>query len=208
VHRISTGENAIQLARETFLAHTDNHFSNKNGTKRSQSPYETSHPSSFRERQQDPKIQIACGRPREVEETIPVMLLHQAFGQFMDDIQTYTATEEDNNFIGKFAHVMSALYENEGQRLEAVSDVLDGYHIRLRLNRKVHGTAYATDGDMSVDVHNRRHPFIIVEFKNETASSNSEPYMQALMYYLQSTRTYAPTLSGSTLPCLLVAIFG
>ncbi|KAG1717267.1 hypothetical protein EDB19DRAFT_1654461, partial [Suillus lakei] len=149
-----------------------------------------------------------CGRPREVEETIPVTLLHPAFGQFIDDSQTHIATEEDNNFIGKLAHVMSALYENEGQRSDAVSEVFDGYHLRLRLNRKVQGTAYATDGDMSIDVNDRRHPYVIVEFKNETANSNSEPYIQALMYYLQSTRTYAPTLSGSTLPCLLAVIFG
>jgi Crinkler effector protein N-terminal domain len=207
MHAISTGEDAIRIARESFLADTDKYFQSK-GKKRSQSPSETSHPSSFRERQQETKIQIACGRPREVEETIPVTLLHPAFGQFIDDSQTHIATEEDNNFIGKLAHVMSALYENEGQRSDAVSEVFDGYHLRLRLNRKVQGTAYATDGDMSIDVNDRRHPYVIVEFKNETANSNSEPYIQALMYYLQSTRTYAPTLSGSTLPCLLAVIFG
>ncbi|KAG1759642.1 hypothetical protein EDD22DRAFT_980980 [Suillus occidentalis] len=61
---------------------------------------------------------------------------------------------------------------------------------------------------MCINVNNHHHPYVIVEFKNEAAVSNSEPYMQVLMYYLQSTRTYAPSLSGSSLPCLLVAIFG
>ncbi|KAG1758953.1 hypothetical protein EV702DRAFT_986033 [Suillus placidus] len=196
------------MARESFLTHTDNHFLKGIGNKRSQSPSETSQPSSFRDRQKDSKIQIACGRPREVEETIPVMLLHPAFGQFIDESQTHIATDEDNHFIGKLAHAMSTLYENEGERVDAVSKVLDGYHIRLRLKRKVQGTAYEMDGDVSIDVNDRRHPYVIVEFKNETGSSTSEPYVQALMYYLQSTRTYAPTLSGSTLPCFLLAIFG
>ncbi|KAG2335903.1 hypothetical protein BDR05DRAFT_978881 [Suillus weaverae] len=171
-------------------------------------PHSTSQPSSFRDRQKDSKIQIACGRPREVEETIPVMLLHPAFGQFIDDSQTHVATEEDNNFIDKLAHVMSALYEHEGLRVDKVSEVLAGYNVRLRLNRKVQGAAYQTDGDMSIDINDRRHPYVIVEFKNETTSSKSEPYVQALMYYMQSTRAYAPTLSGSTLPCFLLAIFG
>ncbi|KAG1720973.1 uncharacterized protein EDB91DRAFT_1064611 [Suillus paluster] len=207
MHPISTGEDAIRIARESFLAHTDNHFHSK-GKKRSQSPSETSHPSSFRERQLDTKIQIACGRPREIEETIPATLLHPAFGQFIDDSLTHTVTEEDNNLVGKLAHVMSALYEDENKRADAVSEVLEGYHLRFHLKRKIQGTAYETDGDMSIDVNNRRHPYVIVEFKNEAAKSNSEPYLQALMYYLQSTRTYAPSLSGSTLPCLLVVIFG
>ncbi|KAG1758797.1 hypothetical protein EV702DRAFT_986044, partial [Suillus placidus] len=142
------------------------------------------------------------------EETIPATLLHAAFGQFIDDSRTHTVTEEDNIFIGKLARVMSELYEYEHNRTDAVSEVLEGYHLRLRLNRKVQGTTYETDGDMSIDVNNRRHPYVIVEFKNEAASSNSEPYIQALMYYLQSTRTYAPSMSGSTLPCFMVVIFG
>ncbi|KAG2029126.1 hypothetical protein BDR03DRAFT_881769 [Suillus americanus] len=153
---------------------------------------------------------MACGRPREVEETIPLTLLYPAFSQFIDDSQscTYIPTEEDNNFIGKLAHVMSAMYENEGERSDAVSEVLAGYNLRLFLKRKVPGTAYEMDGDISIDVNNRRHPYLIVEFKNETANSKSEPYIQALMYYLQSTRPYAATLSGSTLPCLVLVIFG
>ncbi|KAG2108873.1 hypothetical protein DEU56DRAFT_874522 [Suillus clintonianus] len=209
MHAISAGEDAIQIARQSFLANTDTHFT-KGGKKRSQSPSASSHPSSFRVRQQDPNLQMACGRPREVEETIPLTLLYPAFGQFIDDSQscTYIPTEEDNNFIGSLAHVMSAMYENEDQRREAVSKVLNGYNIRLSLNGKVRGTRYITDGNMSMTVDDRCHPYVIVEFKNETAGSGSEPYIQAAMYYLQATRTYAATLSGSALPCFLLIIFG
>ncbi|KAG1756188.1 uncharacterized protein EDB91DRAFT_1241284 [Suillus paluster] len=81
-------------------------------------------------------------------------------------VQVYSETnKEDNNLIGKLAHVMSALYENENKRIDVVSEVLNGYHLRLRLNHKVQGTAYETDGDMSIDVNNHRHPYVIVEFK-------------------------------------------
>jgi hypothetical protein len=211
VHRISTGENAIQMARESFLANTDDYSKRKTSQsrmKRSQSPSNSSHPSSFRERQLDTQLQIACGRPREVEETIPATLLHPAFGQFIDDSRTHTVTAEDNNLVHELADVMSALYENENKRVDAVTEVLGRYRLGLRMNRKVQGTAFVTDADMSIDVHNRRHPYVIVEFKNEAATSTSEPYMQALLYYLESTRTYAPNMYGSALPCFLLVIFG
>ncbi|KAG2336055.1 hypothetical protein BDR05DRAFT_1006204 [Suillus weaverae] len=99
---------------------------------------------------------------------------------------------------------MSALYEHEGLRVDKVSEVLAGYNVRLRLNRKVQGAAYQTDGDMSIDINDRRHPYVIVEFKNETTSSKSEPYVQALMYYLQSTRAEE---EGKSLPYLLWLAF-
>jgi hypothetical protein len=63
VHYIPTGENAIQLVQESFLAHTNNYFSKGKSSKQSQSPSETSYSSLFRKWQEDPKTQIACGHP-------------------------------------------------------------------------------------------------------------------------------------------------
>lgn len=39
---------------------------------------------------------IPCGRSHDLEEIIPLTLLHQVFGQFIDDCQTGTVTEDDN----------------------------------------------------------------------------------------------------------------
>ncbi|KAG2029989.1 hypothetical protein BDR03DRAFT_879427 [Suillus americanus] len=177
-------------------------------SKRSQSPSSASHPSSFRERQGNQKLQIACGRPRELDETIPTTLLHPVFGQFIDDSRTHTITEEDNRLVDELANVMSALYGAENERVDAVSKVLAGYGLGFLVKCKVKGTVYETDAEMSVDVHNNRHPFVISEFKNEAATSSSEPYMQALAYYLESTRGFASKMSRSALPCFLLIIFG
>ncbi|KAG2029998.1 hypothetical protein BDR03DRAFT_1017658 [Suillus americanus] len=154
------------------------------------------------------KLQIACGHPRELDETIPTMLLHPVFRQFIDDSRTQTITEEDNRLVGKLANVMSALYGAENERVDAVSKVLAGYGLGFLVKCKVKGTVYETDTEMSVDVHNNRHPFMISEFKNEAATSSSEPYMQALAYYLESTRGFASKMSRSALPCFLLIIFG
>jgi hypothetical protein len=193
------------MARESFLADID-HYSKKSN--RSQSPSNSSHPSSFRERQRDKKLQIACGRPRNIEETIPATLLHPVFGEFIDDCRNHTITEEDNNLADELANVMSALYDHENKRVDEVSEVLVRYRLGFHLNGKVQGTAYVMDADLSIDLHNNRHPFVIAEFKNEAATSSSEPYMQALAYYLESTRASAPRMSGSALPCFLLVIFG
>ncbi|KAF9220631.1 hypothetical protein BS17DRAFT_848507, partial [Gyrodon lividus] len=159
-----------------------------------QSPSSGSHFSSFRERQGNEKLQIPCGCPRDLEETIPTTLLHPVFGQFIDDCRTHTITEEDNNLVKESANVMSALYETEDKRVDAV--------------RKVHGTPYVTDADMSVDIHDDRRPYVIARFKNEAATSSSEPYVQAIAYYLQLTRASASRMLGSALPYFLFILFG
>jgi hypothetical protein len=205
VNRVIEGEDPIKFARESFLANMDDYSRKK---KRSNSPSNSSHPSSFRERQRDKKLQIACGRPRELEEAIPATLLHPVFGQFIDDSRTHTITENDNNLVDELANAMSAIYENENKRVETVNEVLSRYNLGFRLNSKVQGTTYFTDADMSVEVQNNQHRFVIAEFKNEAATSSSEPYMQALSYYLESTRAYAPRMSGFALPCFLLILFG
>jgi hypothetical protein len=214
-NRVIEGEDPIRIARESFLANMDDYANKKKSqsnskskSKRSQSPSNASHPSSFRERQCDEKLQIACGRPRELEEAIPATLLHPVFGQFTDDSRTHAITEEDNNMVDELANAMSALYANENQRINAVGEVLKRYRLDFHLNGRVHGTAYVTDADMSVNIRNNRHPVVIAEFKNEAAVSSSEPYMQALSYYLESTRASAPRMSGFALPCFLLTIFG
>ncbi|KAG1904979.1 uncharacterized protein F5891DRAFT_925229, partial [Suillus fuscotomentosus] len=132
------------------------------------------------------------GHPRKLKETIPATLLHPAFGQFINDSQTHTTTEDDNNIVHELANVMLAFYKDE----------------KSEWKHKVQDTAYAMDADMFIDIHNHHHLFVIAKFKNKAATSNSEPYLQALSYYLESIRTYAPRMSESALPCLLLIHFG
>ncbi|KAG1812983.1 hypothetical protein EV424DRAFT_1473521 [Suillus variegatus] len=150
---------------------------------------------------------MSCSCPRELEETIPATLLHLAFGQFIDDSQTHMTTEDDNNLVHELANVMLGFYENENKRVEAVSDVLARYQLSFQLNRKLQGTAYVMDADISINIHNHCHPFVIAEFKKEAVTSNSEPYLQALSYYLESTRTSTPRMSGSASPFFLLILF-
>ncbi|EGO25017.1 hypothetical protein SERLADRAFT_438622, partial [Serpula lacrymans var. lacrymans S7.9] len=183
----------IATARNKFLISTPKEKPSATGT-----------PSEFRRRQNNSQHlkSIPCGRPREYEETIPVTLLHPVFGQFLDDCQTIDVTADDNSFVEHLAIAMSALYENENGRLEAVDKVFQKYRFHFTIT-KTKTTAYITDADMQ----SQGHRYVIAEYKNETGNASAEPYFQAIGYYLEGTRDKAVKFSRSPLPCLLLAIF-
>ncbi|KAI9459631.1 hypothetical protein HD554DRAFT_2206982 [Boletus coccyginus] len=191
------GVDPIKAAREDFI---------KARPKRS--PSDGSHPSSFRKTQRAGNTQIPCGRPRDPEEIIPATLLHPVFGEFVDDCQTGTMAEDDNQFVGKLANAMSDLYDDEAERVKAINDLFSkAAHLHFNTHKKVARSNYVMDANISLN-DTRLPCYVIAEFKNEAATSASEPYMQAVAYYLEATRIFAPSMSGSALPCFLLILFG
>jgi len=102
----------------------------------SKAPSDSSHPSSFHGWQRNPTTQIRCGRPHDPEETIPAMLLHPAFGQFLDDCKTHSITKEDNAFIRKFANAMSEVYDNEKSEWTRSTRCLQATELDFALPRR------------------------------------------------------------------------
>ena len=96
---------------------------------------------------------------------------------------------------------MRDIYDEEDKRKEAV----------LKLFRK-HGMdtkptmigKFTTDGDLSIGEFR----LLIAEFKNEVGSKGAEPFFQAILYYLEATRSLASEYHNSVLPCIIVVIFG
>lgn len=174
-------------------------------TKRS--PSDGSKPSAFRETQGAKHTHIPCGRPRDPEELIPVTLLHPVFGQFVDDCQTGTMTEGDNQFCSKLANALSDLYTSEQGRAKALDVVFKDGHVYFNFLEKIPGTDYQMDASLSIDGADLP-PYCIAEFKNEVGSSTSEPYMQAVAYYLEATKKHASRQPKSTWPCVLLVVFG
>ncbi|KAI5995839.1 hypothetical protein F5J12DRAFT_855433 [Pisolithus orientalis] len=183
----------IMVARNNFLR-----------DRPKKSPSSSGQPSSFHNLQGNLNTRIPCGRPRNNEETIPATLLHPVFGQFLDGCQTEEVKAEDNEFIQKLANVMSDLHKDESVRIKEVNKVLETYGLNFNLGVKVKGTDYVMDGEMSTNDYR----YVIAEFKNETAAAASEPYMQAVTYYLESTSQQALQTTGSALPCFLFLLFG
>jgi hypothetical protein len=96
---------------------------------------------------------------------------------------------------------MRKIYDEEHKRKETV----------LKLFRK-HGMdvkptmigKFTTDGDLSIGEFR----LLIAEFKNEVGSKGAEPFFQAVLYYLEATRSLASEYHNSVLPCIIVLIFG
>src|SRR5262249_35957004 len=97
----------------------------------------------------------------------------------------------------------SSFYVDEHARAIKVRQVLKEAKIDLK-ETIIEGTRYSTDGD----IQHRDYRYVIAEMKNEIGSGGAEPYAQASLYYLESTRQQALAHPTSVLPALLVLIFG
>ncbi|KAG6327248.1 hypothetical protein ID866_11841, partial [Astraeus odoratus] len=86
-------------------------------------------------------------------------------------------------------------------RTDAIHEAFSKENLQMETTRTLNG--HATDGDMSVDGH-----CYVIAKMNEVCSSNADPYYQAILYYLESTRSYAARLNSSSLPCIIVLFFG
>jgi len=133
---------------------------------------------------------------------MPLELLHPVFGQFIDDCNTHEITPNDNTFTKKLKYAMADIYEDVAGRITVVDQMFRSYGINLSFSNK---PGYETVGDISVNGN----CCLIAEFSNEITDRTSfEGYFQAALHYLESTREQAPRMTGSSLPCFLLAISG
>ena len=94
------------------------------------------------------------------------------------------------------------MYENETARAAKFREILADHGI-VTMATKVNGTEYTTDGDMQY----KGSRFLIIEVKLEIGSKGAEPVFQAIWYYLEAMRHLLES-TGSSLPCLIVYLFG
>ena len=171
--------------------------------KPTQAPSALGMPSKFMQEQARDKRTIYCNRPPNAFDPIPVMLLHPVFGQFIDDTENLEPTAEDNRLVRELAVVMSSFHDTETRRGDHIREKLNQSNIRL-VQTVIEGSQYRTDGDMQ----HGDYRYVIAEMKNEIGARGAEPYAQASLYYLESTREQAVAHPGSILPTLLVLFFG
>ncbi|KAI6006359.1 hypothetical protein EDC04DRAFT_2583109 [Pisolithus marmoratus] len=185
-----TGDDRVRRARKAFLA-----------KRPPQSPSENAAPSSFYQDQLDLGKCIPCGRPFHIQETIPPSLLHPVFGQFLDDCQNMEVTREEGRIICHLVNTFSEVYKNETARKEAIFDILKQYGIYLKPAKF---GKYEVDANSSI----REKYYLIAEIKNEMSATNSDAFLQAVLYYMEATRQSAVEQPGSVLPCLLLILVG
>jgi len=158
-------------------------------------------PKTFLDNQKPPHAAIYCNRPVDPCRTLPLSLLHPVFGKFIDDCCSLVPTYEDKSLAFSLVNVMTPIYNVEKARQKAIMKVLNDSGIYMKATKI---DSYITDGDVSYKVLK----YLIAEFKNDIGSKGVEPYLQGCLYYLESTRREATKHSSSSLPCLLMLIFG
>ncbi|KAL4063624.1 hypothetical protein V8B97DRAFT_2106049 [Scleroderma yunnanense] len=118
---------------------------------------------------------------------IPVTLLHTVSGQFLDDCNTHEITADDN----------SPFYLDERIRTQAICDEFSKSNLHFVVG-------HVMEGHISVN----RYRCVIALFNIEVDTTGADPYNQAISHYLESTRHYAATLWGPSLPCMIVLFLG
>lgn len=122
----------------------------------------------------------------------------------MDECESLKPTLEDKTFLDQFVEAMSKIYDVEKDRQTAILELFRTAHIVMQPH-KIIGTEYTTDGS---SFFNGFLLYVLVELKNEVCSTNCEPYLQAVLYFLEATREHASKYPKSSLPCIIVLIFG
>ncbi|KAI6164066.1 hypothetical protein EDD17DRAFT_1775794 [Pisolithus thermaeus] len=169
--------------------------------RRSRYPSENGAPSSFlRDQLVDSKC-IPCGRPLHAQETIPPSLLHPVFGQFLDDCQNMEVSREEGRTMYRLAVALSNIYADENERKNVVFKILGEYGIHV-------STAKIEKYELDAEISIHGNHYLIVEIRNEMLSARSDPYIQAVLDYLEATRLSAIKHPASVLPCLLLILAG
>ena len=163
-------------------------------------PSNGGNPQKFHDAQQK-DTHIPCNRPSGFSTTLPPTLLHPVFGKFIDDAENFIPTADDVKFLHAFVAVMRNIYDEEHKRKETVLKLLRKHGIDAKPTMI---GKYTTDGDLSIGEFR----LLIAEFKNEVGSKGAEPFFQAILYYLEATRSLASEYHNSVLPCIIVLIFG
>jgi len=107
-------------------------------------------------------------------------------------------------FLNQFTEAMLKIYDVEADRQTAILELFRAIGVIMQPN-KIIGTDYTTDGSSFFAGHLLS---VLAELKNEVCSTNCEPYLQAVLYFLEATRKYASRYLNSGLPCIILLIFG
>ncbi|KAF9535049.1 hypothetical protein CPB83DRAFT_226976 [Crepidotus variabilis] len=155
-------------------------------------------PLIFQEHQSNPEACIPCDRPDKTR-AIPVTLIHPIFGTFVDECSSRIPTVEDMQLATSLIDVLSYVHSSQVSRHKGMRRIFEDADIHF-LPAEL--GPYTTGGEIVV----KNFRSSIAQFGDEIGYTGSEPYYQAILYYLESTRAFEHL--HSVFPCIFVLIFG
>jgi hypothetical protein len=137
--------------------------------------------------------------------SIPITLIHQIFGQFVDDSKNYTPTAADNALVLSLSRAMSEFFPDERDRVTKFREILRDYDIDLAASEIEGGRGSRTDGDLRF----KGLCYAVLEGKNNIGGGGgAHPLLQALIYYLTSMKEYSERDANARLPSLIIYLCG
>lgn len=129
-------------------------------------------------------------------------LLHVAFSQFIDDCQTHEVTGADYAFAAELYSALNSQFYSHESRVEAIHKVMARHGLHFVTSKA--GKKFTTDSHISV----QGLPCAIADIKDDVGNTGADPYFQATLYYLESTRNLAARMASTSLPCMIIYFFG
>ena len=167
-----------------------------------EAPSSGGQPKIFAEKQAT-DAKILCSRPPGTSPPIPLTLLHPIFAEFVEDCEQSQPSRQINQFTLKFAESMSKFHPDEKARTKELKLLFSDLGIDLQTIR-ITGTGYEMDTAL---IKGNKFLLVCGEIKND-AANNVDPFLQAILYYLEQTREVAATFPSSILPAMILICAG
>ncbi len=180
-----------------------------------EAPSSQAQKSQFHKAQNTQGQQIYCGRPHQ--HTTPPSLLDETLCQLRYNMQSIAPTPKDVQCYDKLRATACQLYQEESKRRDDFTDILTAAGILpARANRGyIVSTDFNDDGDIRALCLGGSVVFYVQEIKNEIGTTNADPYVEAIHYWIENVRNFLKSPIGDQVqadqinfPAVLVLQFG
>ena len=164
----------------------------------------------FYERQSATGNAILCHRPAKASSIFPVVLIVEAFGQFVDNVSPNTElvpSSDDYEFAHEWRDIALELHEDEDAIMGAMRNLWEKHGIKLDTSKPLRSSSASTNGDLS----SHGSMYLIVNVKVALGSGGADAALEALWYKAysllqkQEDGWLCDTYSE---PCFIITIVG
>jgi hypothetical protein len=143
---------------------------------------------------------ICHNRPEAKDETIPIALLHNAFGIFLKNCQEFAPTHIENQWLAALRKERLETNPVGIMRKFSFMGALQRYSEVLK----------TTDWQFHIDGQYRAedHLILITEGNDEWDGLKADPLLKAFMRYIHSLKSRQSDKHSARLPCLIVYYVG
>ncbi|KAG8906414.1 hypothetical protein FRB99_006916 [Tulasnella sp. 403] len=145
---------------------------------------------------------IRCGRPAGDHSTIPIILAHRVFADFVQSCKTYNPTTEDMVFVLRLAEAMCGFYCTEEARASSFRTILKDYGIPLT-STLVEQTSFTRING----AHLGQCFYAIISVAESFGTTEKDPYIQGGLSHTAALRKVCDTTTRP-LPCMHIFFSG